>query len=345
MLKIAIATTGGDAPGLNAVIRGATATAHRLGFEIVGLRNGFDTLLHHDRVEPLTLERTQGIERTGGTILGGASRGDPFRGYENGPRALKEALDRHGIDAVVIAGGDGSLAIAHDLAQAGIRMVVAPKTIDRDVANTHRTFGFESAVEFATLAIERLHATAASHERLFVCEVMGRDVGWIALYAGLAAGAHLIVIPEIPYHVDRLADHIRRRESEGHCYHILVCTEGARPADGSTFLSERTGRYSGVAEALASQLGERTGKDARAISLGHLLRGGDPTALDRILGLGFGARAVQALHEGESNVMIALHPPDLVTIPIAESAGKLHRVNPQSHEMLTARNLGIAFGD
>lgn len=345
MRKLAITTTGGDAPGLNAVIRGATATAHRLGLEIVGLRNGFEELLQHGRVEPLSIERTNGIERTGGTILGGASRGDPFRGLADGPQALQEALSRQKIDALVVAGGDGSLSIAADLARAGIRIVVAPKTIDRDVANTHRTFGFETAVEFAAQAIGRLHMTAASHERLFVCEVMGRDVGWIALYAGLAAGAHLIVIPEIPYHLDRLADHIIARESAGNRHHILVCAEGARPADGSVFLSPRTGRYSGVAEALAVELGERTGKEARAVSLGHLLRGGDPTAFDRILGLGFGARAVQALYEGESSVMIAFHPPELVTIPISESAGKLHRVQPESHEMVTARNLGISFGD
>ena len=345
MRRIAVSTSGGDAPGLNAVIRGAAETGRRLGYSVVGIRNGFDGLLKHDSVVPLTPSLIEGIERQGGTILGAASKGNPFADFESGALALKEALDRHEIDALVLAGGDGSLAIAAELAKLGIRIVVAPKTIDLDVGNTYRTFGFESAVSFAAEAIDRLHSTAASHDRLMVVEVMGRDVGWLGLHAGLAGGAHMIAIPEIPYDVEKFAQHIRDREAAGESYHILVCSEGARPVSGATYVSERTGRYSGVAEALCAELSARTGKDARALSLGHLLRGGSPSSFDRVLGLGFGSAAVTALHEGLSNMMISFRPPQLVPIPIAEAAGHQHTVDQGCHELTTARNLGISFGD
>mgnify|MGYP002780486036 CR=1 FL=1 len=344
-MRVAISTSGGDAPGLNAVIRGATSTALRFGYSVVGIRNGFDGLLRDHRVVPLSTDVVDGIERQGGTILGAISRGNPWEGFEDGPAALKRAMDRQRIDALVLAGGDGSLAIAAELVKYDIRVVVVPKTIDLDVGGTYRTFGFESAVNFATEAMDRLHTTAASHDRLMIVEVMGRDVGWLGLYAGVAGGAHMIAIPEIPYDVEKFAEHMRRREEGGERYHILVCSEGARPVSGVRYLSERTGRYSGVGEALAEELSDLTGKDARAISLGHLLRGGAPSGFDRILGMGFGSAAVVALHDGLSNVMISFRPPHLIPVSIEEAAGRQHRVDPDSHEMQTARNLGICFGD
>lgn len=342
-MKIAISTSGGDAPGLNAVIRAATTAAIRGGHEVYGILNGFDSLLAEDRLVPLDAERVRGIERTGGTILGAASGGDPF-GDDISATALKARLERHGIDALVMAGGDGTMGIAHVLAEAGLRVVGVPKTIDRDVVGTWMTFGFDSAVNAAAGAIDALHSTAASHNRLMVVEVMGRDTGWIALYAGIAGGAHMIALPELPYRVEAFAAHIREREARGERYHILVCAEGARAAGEDAHVSERTGRYGGVAEALAAELQERTGKDARSLSLGHLLRGGSPTVNDRVLSLQFGAAAVGAIQRGESDVMIAFSPPKFVTVPLADVADRTQRVTPDAHEVETAESLGITFG-
>ncbi len=348
-MKIAICTTGGDAPGLNAVIRGTTETALRHGFEVVGLERGFSGLMEGGP-RPLTRNDVQGIESIGGTLLGGASRG--LLG-DAGSRAsqfarIRERLEAERIDGLVIAGGDGSIKIAEELVrEGGPKCVVVPKTIDRDVEGTWTTFGFDSATNVATQALDRLQTTARSHDRIMVLEVMGRDVGWIALYTGIAGGAHMIAIPEIPYDLNVYADHVRKREALGDRFHLMVASEGAQQTEGDTVVSRRTGRYGGVGEQLAEALETATGKEARSVSLGHVIRGGAPTTFDRMLGLRFGATAANALHRGEGGeggVMVALRPPATITIPLAEVSGRIKHVPTHAHEIMTARALGICFG-
>lgn len=342
-MRIGISTSGGDAPGLNAVIRAATTAAQGRGHQLFGLREGFRVLLEEGTVELLDDKNTNGIERLGGTILGAASGGNPFpRGA--GVHDVVAALERHGIEALIMAGGDGTMQIADEVARSGIRVVGVPKTIDRDVVGTWTTFGFDTAVANAADAIDKLHTTAESHQRLFTVEVMGRDTGWIALYAGIAGGAHMIAIPELAFDPQVFAEHILRREANGYRYHILVCSEGARAAGGESVRSERTGRYSGVAEQLATDLSARTGKEARSVALGHVIRGGAPTVFDRVLALRFGSAAVSALDRGESGVMVAFRPPGFVSLPLAEVANRISRVFPDEHALATARNLGISFG-
>lgn len=343
-MRIALSTSGGDAPGLNAVIRAATTAALRHGHEIFGIRNGFEGLVRNDDLLPLTLVNTAGIERIGGTILGAASSGQPFDAKANGLDQFVAALKRHRIDALIMAGGDGTMAIAHTIYQAGVRVVGVPKTIDRDLQGTWTTFGFDTAVNTATEAVDKLHTTVSSHHRLMVIEVMGRDTGWIALYAGIGGGAHMIAIPEIPYDVHVFAEHIQRREAQGLDYHILVASEGAHPANREASVDERTGRYGGIGERLAKELSDLTGKESRSISLGHLLRGGPPTVFDRVLGLRFGSAAVSALEMGESGVMISFQPPAMTSVPLIDVAGKINPVTAQAHEIRTAQNLGISFG-
>ncbi len=342
-MRIAISTSGGDAPGLNAVIRAATMAAHERGHQMFGLREGFRVLLEEGTVEMLDHRNTEGIERLGGTILGAASGGDPFQNGRS-VQDVVEALERQGIDALIMVGGDGTMQIADEVARTGIRVVGVPKTIDRDVVGTWTTFGFETAVANATDAIDKLHTTAEAHQRLFTVEVMGRDTGWIALYAGIGGGAHMIAIPEFPYDIDVFAEHIRRREANGSRYHLLVCSEGARSTGGETVKSERTGRYSGIGEQLAAELAHRTGKEARSVALGHVIRGGAPTVFDRVLGLRFGSAAVSALSRGESGVMVAFSPPGFRSLPLSEVANRTNRVTPDEHALATARNLGISFG-
>jgi ATP-dependent phosphofructokinase / diphosphate-dependent phosphofructokinase len=343
-MHIAMTTSGGDAPGLNAVIKGATTAAITRGHTISGLERGFQRLMKEDVLVPLTRDRVDGIERTGGTILGAASDGNPFSG-SNGADLLIEKFEKHGIDALIIAGGDGSMGIAKMLSDQGVRVVGVPKTIDRDVSCTWTTFGFDSAVNTATEALDRLHTTTASHDRLMVIEVMGRDAGWIALYAGIGGGAHMIALPEVPYYLDVYARHIAQREQNGARYHMLVASEGARPAGGDTEVSDRTGRYGGIGERLAADLHEATGKEARSIALGHLLRGGAPTTFDRVLGVRFGSAAVSALHRGEAGVMVSFQPPAMVTVPLTEVVGRRHLVSVHTHELQTALNMGISFGN
>lgn len=342
-MKIAITTSGGDAPGLNAVIRAVTTAGRRRGHEVHGIRFGFDGLLRKGELLELREEDVRGIEREGGTILGAASGGDPFGGGSIDD--LVRALRDRGIDALVMVGGDGTMGIAQALHAAGLRVVGVPKTIDRDVPGTWTTFGFDTAVETATEALDKLHTTARSHGRLMVVEVMGRDSGWIALYAGIGGGAHMIALPEIPYDAEAFAEHIRERERRGEQYHILVAAEGARSRGGEPLRRERTGQYGGIAEVLAAELQARTGKTARALSLGHLLRGGRPTVFDRVLGLRMGSAAVSFLDRGESGVMIAFRPPGFTAVPLSEVAGRIERVGPDAHELQTARNLGISFGE
>jgi 6-phosphofructokinase 1 len=363
--NIAISTGGGDAPGLNAVIRATVLAAENRGWECWGIRDGYRGVLEPEAyngegLARLSRARVSGIAHLGGTILGTTNRGDPLRYPVPGPGGTMREVDRgdeliarlreHGIDAVVAVGGDGSLAIAHELGKRGLRVVCVPKTIDNDLERTFMTFGFDTAVSFATECLDRLHTTAASHHRLMVVEVMGRYAGWIALHAGIAGNADAILIPEIPYELANVADHIRRREKKGRLYTLIVVAEGARPRGGTVTVVEnrapgQSERLGGVGEKVARELEALIGREARVAVLGHLLRGGSPTSFDRLVALRFGAAAVRALEAGHTSVMVSLDPPHVRYQPLDAAVGRMKVVSLASDTVLTARDLGICFGD
>ena len=362
--RIAISTGGGDAPGLNAVIRAVVLAALKRGWDCCGIREGFNGLLMPERyVEggliPLTRDRVRGITHLGGTILGTTNRGNPLHFPICYPDGRVEEVDRtdelvrafrlHQIDALVSIGGDGSMTIANALAQKGLRVVGVPKTIDNDLEGTVATFGFDTAVAFATECLDRLHSTAESHNRLMVVEVMGRYAGWIALHTGIAGSADVILLPEIPYSLDKVAAKIRERDDQGRNFSIVVVAEGAKPIGGDvSVIGREVGRaeqLGGAGERVAAALQALTGKETRVVVLGHLLRGGSPTTSDRLLALRFGAAAVRALEEGQSAVMVALDPPIVRYVPLAEAARRMKLVPLDSDTVLTARDLGICFGD
>ncbi|MBV8035620.1 6-phosphofructokinase [Roseateles sp.] len=363
--RIGITTGGGDAPGLNAVICAVTRAALQRGWDCVGIRDGYDGLLRPERYRDggllaLTRERVDGIAALGGTLLGSTNQGDPFAyptlqaggGVVQVDRSqdLLDALARERMDALVAVGGDGSLAIAHRLAERGMRVVGVPKTIDNDLDRTVTTFGFDTAVAFASDCIERLHTTAASHHRVLVVEVMGRYAGWIALHAGLAGGAHAILLPELPFNLATVAGMVTRREAQGQAYSIVVVAEGARPRDGERALSAPAAaghaeRLGGMGEKVGQALARLTGKDARCVVLGHLLRGGSPTAFDRVAALRFGAAAVRELAAGRHGVMVALDGGDVRPVPLAEVAGRMKAVPLDGDTLATARDLGLCLGD
>ncbi len=355
-MRIAISTGGGDAPGLNAVIRGAVLAAIHRGWECVGIRRGYDGLLDEDRVVTLDANAVRGITHLGGTILGSTNRGDPFRWREQLPdgrwverdRAdeLVAAFRTKGIDALIAIGGDGSLRIALRLFEKGIPVVGVPKTIDNDVGGTISTFGFDTAVQTATDAIDKLHSTAESHERVMVVEVMGRHAGWIALHAGISGSADVILIPEIPFDIKKVCDKIQRRETEGRHFSIVVVAEGAAPKGGTVSLIDpEHERLGGIGDKVANSIQEMTGKETRTLVLGHLQRGGSPTTFDRLLGLRFGAAAVRVIAEGKFGTMVALRPPAIAPIPIAEALAMPKLVPLDSDTIATARDLGISLGD
>lgn len=362
--KIAINTGGGDAPGLNAVIHGAVYAARRAGWQVVGIRDGYDGILEPQKypnggVIELRRSMVREISHLGGTILGTTNRGNPFRRVIAKPDGSKVEADcsdaliqyfrSQGIDALIAVGGDGSLTIADALCKKGLRVIGVPKTIDNDLESTAMTFGFNTAVSFATECIDRLHSTALSHQRIMVVEVMGRYAGWIALHAGLAGRADAILIPEIPYTIEKVAAHLKRKHEEGKPYSIIVVAEGAKPAGGDVTVKSReigkAERLGGIGDAVTGQLQDLTGKDCRSVVLGHLLRGGSPTAIDRNLGVTFGAGAVYALEKGMNGVMVALKPPNLDFVPLEEAVAKLRLVPPDSEGVLVARELDISFGD
>jgi 6-phosphofructokinase 1 len=363
--KIAISTGGGDAPGLNAVIRAVTLSALRRGWRCSGIRDGFNGLLMPEEyvgggLVPLTAESVDGITALGGTILGTTNRGNPIRFPVRRPDGGWDEIDRsdelirlfalHGIDALVSIGGDGSLEIANVLAGKGLRVVGVPKTIDNDLDRTVATFGFETAAEFATECVDRLHSTAAAHGRVMVVEVMGRYAGWIALSAGVAGSADAILIPEIPYDMERLAAKIRETEARGKRHAIVVVAEGAKPVGGDTSrLAEaspgQAERLGGAGERVAAEIEEQTGREVRTVVLGHLQRGGTPTPYDRLLALRFGAAAVRALDQGETGIMVALDPPVVHHVPLVEATRRMKTVPLDGDTVLTARDLGISFGD
>lgn len=358
--RIAINTGGGDAPGLNAVIRAVVLSARERGWEVLGIRRGYEGFLDHDKILRLDREAVRGIGHRGGTMLGTVNSGSPFempvRGA-NGETVLVDRSDeivesfhRLGLDALVAVGGDGSMRIANRFAEKGIPIVGVPKTIDNDLAGTVFTFGFHTAVEVATEAVDRLHTTAESHDRVFVIEVMGRYAGWIAIYAGLAGGADVILIPEIPYSIDAVCEKIMERERRGRLFSLCVVAEGATPVGGEmVFQQNRVGggqdRLGGVGDIVARQIAERTGKQTRSVVLGHLQRGGNPSPTDRILGLRFGAAAVRMIEEKNFNVMVALDPPDVRTVPLTEAVQRLKAVPVDGDAVQSGRDCGISFGE
>lgn len=354
--KIAINTGGGDAPGLNAVIRAATLAALNRGYEVYGIRRAYMGLLGEDEVVPLTRESVRGITHIGGTILGTTNRGDPFQFPLQQPDGSIGAADRssdviaafreRGFDALIAIGGDGSLRIARDLYKKGMPVIGVPKTIDNDIEGTDLSFGFLTAVDIATEAIDRLHSTAQSHERVMVVEVMGRDTGWIALFSGVAGTADVILIPEIPYDIEKVCEKVIQRERAGRHFTIVVAAEGAFPAGGTpVFKDSEMRRFGGVCEVLASEIAERTGKDTRAIALRHLQRGGSPISYDRLIALRFGAAAIECIDDGDFGCMVALDPPYVRRIPLDIATNGQKRVPIDGDVIATARALGMSFGD
>ena len=362
--RIAICTGGGDAPGLNAVIRAAVLSSLHHGWECYGIRDGFNGILLPEKfpdggIVRLTREKVRGITHMGGTILGTTNRGNPlhYPMIDKRGRVIEKDrsgeivrwFHRHRVDALISVGGDGSMAIAQALVEKGLRVIGVPKTIDNDLDETVITFGFDSAVSFATECLDRLHSTAEAHDRIMVVEVMGRYAGWIALNAGTSGSADAILIPEIPYALDAVAHKIERRAKRGREFSIVVVAEGAIPIGGArSGLENETGhaeRLGGIGEKVARELETLTGREARHVVLGHLLRGGSPTTFDRLLALRFGAAAVRALAEGQSGVMVALDPPAVRYVPLARATRRMKTVPLDCDTILTARELGICFGD
>src|SRR5262245_43446232 len=349
--RIGVLTGGGDAPGLNAVIRAVVKSSANSGIEVIGLEDSFDGLIEPGRSRPLTPRDVTGILRLGGTILGTTNRGNPFaypvstsEGTHDYSDRVVEMYGRMKLDALVVIGGDGTLAIAHQFGARGIPIVGVPKTIDNDIVGTTNCFGFDTAVDFATDAIDRLHTTAEAHRRILVVEVMGRYAGWIALYAGVAGGADAILIPEIPFEISKIADRLLARDRWGAKFSIVVVAEGACPKGGvrSLVAAAHDGyveRLGGIGAQVCEALGQTTGKEARSVVLGHLQRGGAPTSFDRVLATRFGAKAVELVKRGEFGTMVAFAPPDIVARQLDDVVGKTKTVPPDHDLVLTAKAL------
>jgi phosphofructokinase-like protein len=335
-MKVGMLTGGGDCPGLNAVIRGAVRKGvSTYGHEFVGFRDGWRGPLDNDTIT-LDINAVRGILPRGGTILG-SSRTNPFA-IENGVEKIKDNLAANGCDALIAIGGEDTLGVATKLADLGVNVVGVPKTIDNDLSGTDFTFGFDTAVNIAMEAIDRLHTTAESHHRVLVVEVMGRHAGWIALHSGLAGGANIILIPERPFDIDKVCAQVESRFAT-HYSPIIVVSEGAVPADGGS-MSLVSGqkdafghvRLGGIGDRLASEIEQRTGQEARAVVLGHIQRGGTPTAFDRWLATRFGLHAIQAVHEGDFGKMVALHGTEIDRVPLSEGTKELKVVRPELYE-------------
>jgi len=359
MKRIGILTGGGDAPGLNAVIRAVVKTALKeYDCEVLGIRNGYDGFVEEDGFVPLGLEEVRGILPRGGTILGAANRGNPYarKVIRDGKEVtidvsneIVKNIEKLKMDALLVLGGDGTLHIAHQLAQKGVPIIGVPKTIDNDIGGTEFTFGFDTAINIASEAIDRLHTTAESHHRAMVIELMGRDAGFIALHSGISGGADVILIPEIPFKFESILAKIKSRVERGLKFSILAVSEGAT-AQGSGQLFSRKGdeiyvpRLGGIGQVVAEYL-EGHGFESRVTVLGHLQRGGTPTAFDRWLATRYGSAAVRLAARGGFDRMVSLRCGDIIDIPLAESISTLKRVDPQGDAVTTARNIGISFGD
>lgn len=351
--KIGITTGGGDCPGLNAVIRAVVRSAIRgHGWQVLGIRDGFDGLLHPEQPRWLSLDDVRDILPRGGTILGTTNRGNPFS-YPvegDGKPGVADLSDRVienaralGLDALVVVGGDGTQRIGLRLHEKGLPVVGVPKTIDNDLAATDSTFGFDSALHVASEAVDRLHTTAESHRRIMLLEVMGRDAGWIALHAGIAGGAHAILIPEIPFSIDRLCEFITHRDSRRKSYTLVVVAEGVRlPPE----LQSGEGKPAvGVSNLIGGAIAQRTSREVRVTVLGHTQRGGSPSPSDRVLSTRFGVAAVQMLAEGQVGHMAALRGVSVVPVSLREACSSMKFVDPHGELVQTARTVGISFGD
>ena len=354
MKRIGVLTGGGDAPGLNAVIRAVVKTAVGVfGWTVFGIEDGFDGLLDETKVRELRTEDVRGLLPRGGTILGTTNRGRFSVRDCEGKVSKDEAtyqraklnLERFGLDALIVIGGEGSQRIGYELFCMGAPIVGVPKTIDNDLLGTDLTFGFDTALDIATEAIDRLHTTAESHDRVVLLEVMGRHVGWIALQAGVAGGADVILIPEIPFQIDKVAVKVNQREAAGRRFSIIVVAEGAKPAGGDEVYQESLGtrRLGGIAERVANQISPLTSKECRVVVLGHLQRGGTPTAFDRMLASCYGSGAVRAVAEGRFGHMMAWSCNHLVAVPLAACVKAIKSVPPDHHLLRVARDLDISF--
>jgi len=348
---ISVCTGGGDAPGLNAVIRAAVKSAIlKYKWKVIGIPDGFDGLIWPEKSRELTLKDVSGILPRGGTILGTTNRGDPFhyKSFENGKEVVRDISDeviansrKLGIDAVISIGGDGSQKIAQELFEKGMKIVGVPKTIDNDLSATEITFGFDTALHTATDAIDKIHTTAESHHRVMVIEVMGRDAGWIALEAGIAGGAHVILIPEIPFTLQRLCNYISEREGYGKRFTIVVVAEGINlPAE-----LKQLSRGGSVGNLIGDGIALMAHKEVRVSVLGHIQRGGSPSPFDRILGTRFGVAAVELIAQGGFGKMVCLRHARIESVTIADAVGHMKTVDPQGEMVRTARAIGICFGD
>ncbi|MFM8363902.1 MAG: 6-phosphofructokinase [Verrucomicrobiota bacterium] len=358
--KIGVLTSGGDCPGLNAVIRGVVRAAAERDWETIGFSDGYEGMLSPVRYRRLDPNGVDGIMPMGGTILGTTNRGRFVAKVSEGKKAVipkailaeaRETFEGLGLDALVCIGGDGSLSTALQLQKAGVPVVGVPKTIDNDLNATAMTFGFDSAVEVVVDALDRLHTTARSHKRLMVVEVMGRHAGWIALHGGLGGGADVVLIPEIPFHMDKLVQFVKNRTHDGFGSTMIVVAEGAKEhgrALSTKAAKLRTAgevRLGGLGERLAEELEAATGQEARSVSLGHLQRGGTPSALDRILATRFGVGAVRLIEQGRFGQMVSYLKYHVGGVPIAKAVGTLRTVEPDGETVQAARSVGICFGD
>jgi 6-phosphofructokinase 1 len=355
--RIGVLTSGGDCPGLNAVLRAVARAAHHLHWEVIGFKDGFEGMLPPGDFIILDRVNTAGIMHLGGTMLGTTNRGHFVAKVGEGnvvqvdPAVVaraKSTFDELGLKGLIVIGGDGSMSTALQLQRAGIPVVGVPKTIDNDLEATAMTFGFDSAVAAVADALDRLHTTASSHKRVMVLEVMGRHAGWIALHGGLAGGADVILIPEIPYDVNKVIEVIKQRDSDGAKSTMIVIAEGAAPKDGQQFrhaVASGEYRLGGVADQLAREISQRVDKEVRTCILGHLQRGGAPTTLDRILGTRFGVKAVQLIAEGKFGYMVSYQNYLTEEVPIEQAVHRLRLVCPSSQMVETARAVEISFGD
>ena len=357
--RIGVLTSGGDCPGLNAVIRGVVKTGTRLGYDVIGFIRGYEGLVDPVSYMPLSYRNTSGILNQGGTILGSTNKGrfvatvGVDQRVSLDPELIADVsvtCDQLGLEGLICIGGDGSLTIAQQFHEYGIPVVGVPKTIDNDLSATAFTFGFDSAVTAATDALDRLHTTAASHQRIMVMEVMGRHAGWIALYAGIAGGGDVILLPEIPWTIESVCQKILERDQEGKRFTLVVVAEGAELPDGGLMAQDAESmagqnRLGGIGSYVASAIESRLGRDTREVVLGHLQRGGPPTTFDRVLATQFGAHAVRLIVEKRFGEMVCYHPPQIESVPIQEAIHKLSCVDPNGSAVQAAKALGISFGD
>ncbi len=358
-MRIGVLSGGGDAPGLNAVIRAVTKTAiFKYGWEVIGIIDGFEGLLSPTKTRQLTSWNTRGILFIGGTILGTTNRGNPFahKTTVNGREIVEDMspvvlnnIKELGIEVLVVIGGDGSLKIGQGLNKLGIPVIGVPKTIDNDLMATHVTFGFQTAVDTATEALDKLHTTAESHQRVIILEVMGRYAGWIALEAGMSGSADVILIPEIPFSFEKVMDKLMERKKAGSKSSIVVVAEGAKPAGGEMAVREKAAdgyvlRLGGMGEIVAAEITKRTGIDTRVTVLGHLQRGGSPCPFDRLLATRYGAYAVELIAQKKFGEMVSYQPPIITSVPLENAISQLKLVEPDGELVKVAEGTGVSFG-